>query len=119
MLGPPSLVGGTGVERSMAVAVQIRENLVCLSIREPPTGTCRTPRRATGSRRTPRPSKNDDMSPVNHISYAYARARPGAAIAAAGFLGIAAVALAAVLLLWLLMPETNPSNRNEHLQPSG
>jgi len=38
---------------------------------------------------------------------------------AAGFLGIAAVALAAVLLLWLLMPETNPSNRNEHLQPSG
>jgi len=34
---------------------------------------------------------------------------------AAGFLGIAAVATAAVLLLWLLMPETNPSNRNEHL----
>lgn len=33
---------------------------------------------------------------------------------AAGFLGIAAVALAAVLLLWLLMPETNPLNRNEH-----
>jgi MFS family permease len=32
---------------------------------------------------------------------------------AAGFLGIAAVALAAVLLLWLLMPETNASNRNE------
>jgi MFS family permease len=32
---------------------------------------------------------------------------------AAGFLGIAAVALAAVLLLWLLMPETNPSNRND------
>jgi MFS family permease len=31
----------------------------------------------------------------------------------AGFLGIAAVALAAVLLLWLLMPETNASNRNE------
>jgi MFS family permease len=31
---------------------------------------------------------------------------------AAGFLGIAAVALAAALLLWLLMPETNPSNRN-------
>jgi MFS family permease len=31
----------------------------------------------------------------------------------AGFLGIAAVALAAVLFLWLLMPETNPSNRNE------
>jgi sugar phosphate permease len=30
---------------------------------------------------------------------------------AAGFLGIAAVALAAVLLAWLLMPETNPSNR--------
>ena len=29
---------------------------------------------------------------------------------AAGFLSIAAVALAAVLLLWLLMPETNPSN---------
>jgi MFS family permease len=34
---------------------------------------------------------------------------------AAGFMGIAAVALAAVLLLWLLMPETNPSNKNEHL----
>jgi predicted MFS family arabinose efflux permease len=34
---------------------------------------------------------------------------------AAGFLVIAAVALAAVLLLWLLMPETNPSNKNEHL----
>ncbi len=33
---------------------------------------------------------------------------------AAGFLGTAVVALAAVLLLWLLMPETNPSNRNEH-----
>jgi MFS family permease len=32
---------------------------------------------------------------------------------AAGFLGIAAVALAAVLLLWLLMPETNPANGNE------
>jgi MFS family permease len=32
---------------------------------------------------------------------------------AAGFLGIAAVALAAVLLLWFLMPETRPSNRNE------
>jgi len=32
---------------------------------------------------------------------------------AAGFLGIAAVALAAMLLLWLLMPETNPSNKNE------
>jgi MFS family permease len=32
---------------------------------------------------------------------------------AAGFLGIAAVAVAAVLLLWLLMPETNPSNRNK------
>lgn len=31
----------------------------------------------------------------------------------AGFLGIAAVALAAVLLLSLLMPETNPSNKNE------
>ena len=31
---------------------------------------------------------------------------------AAGFLGIAAVALAAVLLLWFLMPETNPSNGN-------
>jgi MFS family permease len=29
---------------------------------------------------------------------------------AAGFLGIAAVALAAALLLWLLMPETRPSN---------
>ena len=33
---------------------------------------------------------------------------------AAGFLGIAAVALAAVLLLWSLMPETNPSNRSAH-----
>lgn len=33
---------------------------------------------------------------------------------AAGFLGIAAVAVAAVLLLWLLMPETHPSNRKEH-----
>ena len=32
---------------------------------------------------------------------------------AAGFLGIAAVALAAVLLLSLLMPETKPSNKNE------
>jgi MFS family permease len=32
---------------------------------------------------------------------------------AAGFLGIAAVALAAALLLSLLMPETNPSNKNE------
>jgi MFS family permease len=31
----------------------------------------------------------------------------------AGFLGIAAVAMAAALLLWLLMPETNPSNRSE------
>jgi MFS family permease len=34
---------------------------------------------------------------------------------AAGFLGIAAVALVAVLLLWLLLPETNPPNRNPHL----
>jgi MFS family permease len=33
---------------------------------------------------------------------------------AAGFLGIAAVALAAALLLWLLMPETNPSNKSPH-----
>ncbi|MEA2947490.1 MAG: hypothetical protein QOI40_2820 [Alphaproteobacteria bacterium] len=32
---------------------------------------------------------------------------------AAGFLSIAAVALAAVLLLWLLMPETNPPNGSE------
>jgi MFS family permease len=32
---------------------------------------------------------------------------------AAGFLGIAAVALAAFLLVWLRMPETNPSNENE------
>ena len=32
---------------------------------------------------------------------------------AAGFLGIAAVAIAALLLLWLLMPETNPSSGNE------
>ena len=31
---------------------------------------------------------------------------------AAGFLGIAAVALAALLLLWLQMPETSPSSRN-------
>ncbi|MFY9642744.1 MAG: MFS transporter [Rhodomicrobium sp.] len=31
---------------------------------------------------------------------------------AAGFAGIAAVALAALLLLWFLMPETNPSGRN-------
>jgi MFS family permease len=30
---------------------------------------------------------------------------------AAGFLGLAAVALAAVLVLWLLMPETKPSHR--------
>jgi len=30
-----------------------------------------------------------------------------------GFQGIAAVALAAALLLWFLMPETNPSNGNE------
>ena len=34
---------------------------------------------------------------------------------AAGFLGIAAVALAALLLLWSLMPETRLSNRSEHL----
>ena len=34
---------------------------------------------------------------------------------AAGFLGIAAVAMAALLLLWLLMPETNPSNSNKRL----
>jgi MFS family permease len=33
---------------------------------------------------------------------------------AAGFLGIAAVALAAALLLWLLMPETKPSNKDHH-----
>ena len=32
---------------------------------------------------------------------------------AAGFLGIAALALAALLLLWLRMPETHPSNGNE------
>jgi len=32
---------------------------------------------------------------------------------AAGFLGIAAVSLAAMLLLSLLMPETNPSNKNQ------
>jgi sugar phosphate permease len=31
-----------------------------------------------------------------------------------GFLGIAAVALVAFLLVWLRMPETNQSNRNEH-----
>jgi len=33
---------------------------------------------------------------------------------AAGFLGIAAVALVAVLLMGLLMPETEPLNRDEH-----
>jgi MFS family permease len=33
---------------------------------------------------------------------------------AAGFLGIAAVALAGVLLMWFLMPETKPSNKHEH-----
>jgi MFS family permease len=32
---------------------------------------------------------------------------------AAGFLGIAAVAVAAALLLWLLMPETKPSNADQ------
>ena len=32
---------------------------------------------------------------------------------AAGFLSIAAVALVALLLLWLRMPETNPSSRND------
>jgi predicted MFS family arabinose efflux permease len=31
---------------------------------------------------------------------------------AAGFLGIAALALAALFLLWLLMPETHPSNKS-------
>src|SRR3984957_5153957 len=31
---------------------------------------------------------------------------------AAGFLGIAALALAALILLWLLMPETHPSNKS-------
>ena len=31
---------------------------------------------------------------------------------AAGFLGIAGIALAAAFLAWLLMPETNPSKRN-------
>jgi sugar phosphate permease len=31
---------------------------------------------------------------------------------AAGFLGIAGIAMAAVLLAWLLMPETYPSHRN-------
>jgi MFS family permease len=34
---------------------------------------------------------------------------------AAGFLGIAAVAMAAVLLMWLLMPETHPSNSSPRL----
>jgi MFS family permease len=33
---------------------------------------------------------------------------------AAGFLGIAGIALAAALLAWLLMPETNPANKHEH-----
>jgi MFS family permease len=32
----------------------------------------------------------------------------------AGFLGVAAVALAGLLLMWFLMPETKPSKRNEH-----
>jgi MFS family permease len=36
---------------------------------------------------------------------------------AAGFMGIAAVALAAVLLVWLLMPETHPSNSSLRSQP--
>jgi predicted MFS family arabinose efflux permease len=36
---------------------------------------------------------------------------------AAGFLAIAAVALAAVLLLWSLMPETNPSNDDDPRSP--
>jgi MFS family permease len=38
---------------------------------------------------------------------------------AAGFLGISAVALAALLLMWWLMPETHPSTRSErlHSQP--
>jgi MFS family permease len=35
----------------------------------------------------------------------------------AGFLGIAAVALAAVILVWLLMPETHPSNRSRQFHP--
>ena len=34
---------------------------------------------------------------------------------AAGYLGIAAVALAALLLLWSLMPDTHPSNGSEQL----
>ena len=34
---------------------------------------------------------------------------------AAGFLGIAAVAMAAVILLWLLMPETHPSKSREYV----
>src|ERR1700723_3845469 len=34
---------------------------------------------------------------------------------AAGFLGIAAVAMAAVILLWLLMPETHPSKGREYV----
>jgi MFS family permease len=33
----------------------------------------------------------------------------------AGFVGIAAVALAALLLLWLLMPESHPSKWSGHL----
>jgi MFS family permease len=33
----------------------------------------------------------------------------------AGFLGLAAVALVALLVLWSLMPETHPSNRNARL----
>jgi MFS family permease len=36
---------------------------------------------------------------------------------AAGFLGIAVVGLMAVLLLWLLMPETNPSNAHRNRSP--
>jgi MFS family permease len=31
---------------------------------------------------------------------------------AVGFIGIAGVALSTVLIVWLLMPETNPSNKN-------
>ena len=36
---------------------------------------------------------------------------------AAGFLGIAVVALAGVLLMWFLMPETTPAKKSQHRRP--
>jgi MFS family permease len=35
----------------------------------------------------------------------------GLVVGAVGFVGIAGVALSTVLIVWLLMPETNPSNK--------